>query len=118
MSGSVRILVIDDDESIRDFTHTALADAGYDVVEAADGAVALDLLGTSRPDVILLDMLMPLMDGWEFARRYHETPGPHAPLIVVTAARDAMHSLCVELHYQSCRHGVGRPPTDRAPPTS
>ena len=41
MSGSVRILVIDDDESIRDVTHTALADAGYDVVEAADGATAL-----------------------------------------------------------------------------
>ena len=49
----------------------------------------LDLIGTSRPNVIHLDMLMPLMDGWEFARRYHETPGPHAPLIVVTAARDA-----------------------------
>src|SRR5438874_1821595 len=63
MSGSVRILVIDDDESIRDFTHTALADAGYDVVEATDGAAALDLIGTSRPDVILLDMLMPLRDG-------------------------------------------------------
>jgi CheY-like chemotaxis protein len=89
MSGSVRILVIDDDESIRDFTHMALADAGYDVVEAADGAAALDFLGTSRPDVILLDMLMPLMDGWEFARLYHRTPGPHAPIIVVTAARDA-----------------------------
>jgi CheY-like chemotaxis protein len=89
MSGSVRILVIDDDESIRDVTHTALADAGYDVVEAADGATALDLLGTSQPDVILLDMLMPLMDGWEFARRYHQTPGPHAPIVVVTAARDA-----------------------------
>src|SRR5437764_409273 len=40
MSGPVRILVVDDDESIRDFTHTALADAGYDVVEAADGAAA------------------------------------------------------------------------------
>src|SRR5918911_4570585 len=89
MSGSVRILVIDDDESIRDFVHTALADAGYDVLEAADGAAALDLIGTSQPDVILLDMLMPLMDGWEFARLYHETPGPHAPIVVVTAARDA-----------------------------
>jgi two-component system response regulator MprA len=89
MSGSVRILVIDDDESIRDFVHTALADAGYDVVEAADGATALDLVGTSQPDVILLDMLMPRMDGWEFARLYHETPGPHAPIVVVTAARDA-----------------------------
>jgi CheY-like chemotaxis protein len=39
--------------------------------------------------VILLDMLMPGMDGWAFARSYHQTPGPHALIIVVTAARDA-----------------------------
>jgi two-component system, chemotaxis family, chemotaxis protein CheY len=58
-------------------------------VEAADGAAALDLIGTSRPDVIPLDMLMPLMDGWEFAHRDHQTPGPHVPIVVVTAARDA-----------------------------
>jgi CheY-like chemotaxis protein len=89
MSGSVRILVIDDDESIRDFTHTALAAAGYDVVEAADGATALDLLGSLRPDVILLDMLMPGMDGWAFAAAYRQRPGPHAPIVVITAARDA-----------------------------
>ena len=89
MSGSTRVLVVEDDESIRDFVHMALADAGYEVVEASDGVVALALIGTSRPDVILLDMLMPVMDGWNFARLYHERPGPHVPIIVVTAARDA-----------------------------
>ena len=88
MSGSTRVLVVEDDESIRDFVHMALADAGYEVVEASDGVVALALIGTARPDVILLDMLMPLMDGWEFARLYHERPGPHVPIIVVTATRD------------------------------
>ena len=41
------------------------------------------------PDLIVLDMRMPIMDGWEFARRYRELPGPHAPIIVFTAARDA-----------------------------
>jgi two-component system chemotaxis response regulator CheY len=88
MSGA-RILVVDDDESIGEFVSMALADEGYDVVTALNGATALELIERERPDVILLDMRMPIMDGWEFARRYREMTGPHAPIIVVTAARDA-----------------------------
>jgi two-component system, chemotaxis family, chemotaxis protein CheY len=84
-----RVLVVDDDESIGEFVSMALADDGYDVVTALDGAAALELIERERPDVILLDMRMPIMDGWEFARRYREMTGPHAPIIVVTAARDA-----------------------------
>ena len=53
------------------------------------GRKALATSSALRPDVILLDMLMPVMDGWEFVRLYHERPGPHAPIIVVTAVRDA-----------------------------
>ncbi len=41
------------------------------------------------PDLVLLDMRMPIMDGWEFARRYRRGPEPHAPIVVLTAARDA-----------------------------
>ena len=81
--------MIEDEKGIRDLMHRALVDAGYEVVEASDGAAALDLIGASRPDVILLDMLMPVMDGWEFARLYRERPGPHVPIIVVTAAHNA-----------------------------
>lgn len=84
-----RVLVVDDDEGIREFVTVALADEGYEVMVAAHGAAALDLLGASCPDVILLDMRMPTMDGWEFSRIYRESPGPHAPIIVLTAARDA-----------------------------
>jgi two-component system chemotaxis response regulator CheY len=84
-----RVLVVDDDESIGEFVSMALADEGYDVVTALDGAAALEVVELRRPDVILLDMRMPIMDGWEFARRYRQTAGPHAPIIVVTAARDA-----------------------------
>ena len=89
MSGSKRILVVEDDESIRTFVQMALVDAGHEVVEASNGAAALALLGPAQPDVILLDMLMPVMDGWEFAQRYRQLPGPHAPIIVLTAARDS-----------------------------
>jgi CheY-like chemotaxis protein len=84
-----QVLVVDDDEGIRELVAMALSSAGYDVMSAPDGAAALELLATSQPAVILLDMLMPKVDGWEFARLYEQRPGPHAPIIVLTAARDA-----------------------------
>ena len=84
-----QVLVVDDDEGIREFVAMALSSAGYDVMSAPDGAAALELLATSQPAIILLDMLMPNVDGWEFARLYEQRPGPHAPIIVLTAARDA-----------------------------
>ena len=89
MQSPHHVLVVDDDEGIRDLIAMALSSVGYEVASAPDGAAALELLTTSRPAVILLDMLMPNMDGWEFARRYAQRPGPHAPIIVLTAARDA-----------------------------
>ena len=87
-SRSARVLVVDDDKGIRDFVRTVLADEGYEVAEASDGQDALDRCARVRPDVILLDMRMPVMDGWEFARTYRDRPGPHAPIVIVTAALD------------------------------
>ncbi len=83
------MLIVDDDDSIREFVQLALADEGFHVLSAEHGAAALDLLEREVPGVILLDMAMPVMDGWEFAKRYRERPGPHAPIVVVTAAREA-----------------------------
>jgi two-component system chemotaxis response regulator CheY len=62
---------------------------GYEVLTATNGIKALVLLEEDRPDLILLDMKMPGMDGWEFARRYAELPDPKPPIVVVTAAQDA-----------------------------
>lgn len=90
MPGVERVLVVDDDDSIRDFVSVALAYEGYEVVSAENGEAALGAIDRGRGvAVILLDMRMPVMDGWEFARVYRERPGPHAPIIVLTAARDA-----------------------------
>ena len=85
-------MVIDDDEAIREFVSWVLSDDGYEVVTATHGAVALDMLERWHPDVILLDMRMPVMDGWEFTRAYRETGDSHAPIVVLTAARDAADS--------------------------
>ena len=89
MNGPRRVLVVDDDESIREFVAMALSSEGHQVMTAPHGAAALEVIAVSPPDVILLDMKMPVMDGWELARRYREMPGPHAPIVVVTAAADA-----------------------------
>jgi two-component system chemotaxis response regulator CheY len=84
-----RVLVVDDEEPIRAVVAAALQDEGYDVLEATNGAAALEIANHHTPAVILLDMRMPVMDGWEFARRYRLLPGPHAPIVVMTAAVDA-----------------------------
>ncbi len=89
MTGSRRVLVVDDDESIRELVEMALSSEGHQVMTAPHGAAALEAIALSPPDVILLDMKMPVMDGWEFARVYRAAPGQHAPIVVVTAAQDA-----------------------------
>jgi CheY-like chemotaxis protein len=81
-----RVLLIDDDESIRQIVTLFLNDEGFVVREAANGQAGLDALADYRPDVILLDLRMPVMDGWEFARQYRALPGPHAPVVAFVAA--------------------------------
>lgn len=86
------VLIVDDDESIRTLLRLTLEDEGYEVVEAADGAQALDEVQRRSPLLILLDMRMPGMNGWAFAAAYRTLPGPHAPILVMTAAQDAAAS--------------------------
>jgi DNA-binding response OmpR family regulator len=87
MSARPRVLVVEDDPSIREMVSLALEDAGYDVVGAADGESAFALVDERPPDVLLVDLRMPLMDGFEFMRRYARSGGT-SPIIVLSAARD------------------------------
>jgi two-component system, OmpR family, response regulator MtrA len=84
-----RVLVVDDDAAIRQVIVFALSDEGFEVDQAKDGLTALEAIDRRHPDLILLDMRMPGMDGWEFVKRYRERPHPQAPIIVLTAAQDA-----------------------------
>lgn len=83
------ILLVDDDESILSTVRLLLTEEGYPVVVAANGKEALQHIATQKPSLILLDMKMPIMDGWAFAMAYRDVPGPHAPIVVMTAAHDA-----------------------------
>jgi len=83
------ILLVEDDPVLRDFVADVLVDEGYRVLAAPDGAEALAILaGGARPSLVLLDMHMPVMDGWGFAEAYRRLPAPRAPLVVMTAAHD------------------------------
>ena len=80
---------MDDDEPIRRFLSLALFDEGYEVVTASNGAIAMERAREHPPDVILLDMNMPILDGWEFSARYRDMGGQHAAIVVMTAAASA-----------------------------
>ena len=90
MLAAHQILIVDDDQEIREMVEYALVEAGYDVLTADHGEVALDLPRGRKPSLILLDMRMPVMDGWMFATAYRRRPPPHAPIVVMTAAIDAV----------------------------
>src|SRR3712207_1505405 len=96
-SAGRRVLIVDDDTSIRGFVTEALRDEGYEVREATNGREALGLLGQWRPHLILLDLMMPEMDGWTFRAKQLQVDGlAHIPVIVMSASynlRDKLEDL-------------------------
>ncbi len=95
--GNRLVLIVDDDENILDFLGIALEDEGFKVLTARHGAAALEIVAQQPPGVIVLDLWMPVMDGWEFLRQYRAQPGPHAAIIALTAAQyDASRTTEIE----------------------
>jgi two-component system chemotaxis response regulator CheY len=82
------VLVVDDDPAIRDAVRDLLEDHGILVETATDGRDALAKVTARLPRLVLLDMRMPVMDGWGFARALREH-GIFPPVVVMTAAADA-----------------------------
>ena len=82
---NMNVLVVDDQEAIRDSLQTALDDEGFTVECAANGREALDILERWKPCVILLDLMMPVMDGWAF-RAEQQRSGSTVPIVLLSAA--------------------------------
>jgi signal transduction histidine kinase/DNA-binding response OmpR family regulator len=81
-----RTLLVDDDEVVRRSVRQALEPIGWTVIEAENGQVAVDALTTGRPDVIILDLMMPKMDGFEFMDELRGRPDwREIPVVVITA---------------------------------
>jgi CheY-like chemotaxis protein len=80
------VLVVDDDDDVRESLCEVLADAGYDVHAAADGREALREMRSQRPCVVLLDLMMPVVDGWSVAEEMRNDPAlADVRICVVTA---------------------------------
>jgi CheY-like chemotaxis protein len=81
-----KILIVEDNEMNRDMLSRRLIRRGYTVVTAVDGEQGLVAAGSERPDLILMDMSLPVMDGWEATRRLKAESATHAiPVIGLTA---------------------------------
>jgi CheY-like chemotaxis protein len=82
------VLVVDDDRNLRKIISTNLELAGYKVATASDGREALTKIEQEIPDLLLLDLMMPHMDGYEVARRVRSHPNPpiaNVPFIILKA---------------------------------
>lgn len=83
---TTRVLLVDDNEASRDMLSRRLARRGLDVEVAADGAAAIELCRTLRPDIVLLDLSLPVIDGWTAAGVLKADPATAAiPLVALTA---------------------------------
>jgi CheY-like chemotaxis protein len=84
------VLVVDDDAATRAAEHALLRENGFRVVEARDGAEALEIMQTDPPALVVLDVQMPGVDGPSFARQLRMALR-HVPLVILTGARDPRH---------------------------
>jgi CheY-like chemotaxis protein len=81
-----RLLLVEDNPDNRDMLSRRLTRRGFDLVFAADGAQAIELAASEAPDLILMDLSLPVIDGWEATRRIKANPATSAiPIIALTA---------------------------------
>ncbi len=81
-----KVLLVEDNEMNRDMLSRRLERKGFDVVYAQDGCIAVNLANSEQPELILMDMSLPVMDGWEATRRIKADPGTkNIPIIALTA---------------------------------
>lgn len=82
----MKVLLVEDNEMNRDMLSRRLVRNGYEVVMAVDGQQAITMAGSESPDIILMDMSLPVIDGWEATRRVKADPSTKAiPVIALTA---------------------------------
>lgn len=85
-----RIVIADDEEGITELLAMRLEDEGYECLVTRDGLAAWELIRAERPDLVLLDILMPGLTGWEIAERVQADPSTrHIPFVFLTAADQA-----------------------------
>ncbi len=104
-----RILVVDDDVTILGVVAEALRDEGYLVEEALNGAEALIQARRARPDAILLDLMMPVLDGWGFVEAFHREPEASSIPIVILSAANRLSETAQRLQSMGVRACLAKP---------
>lgn len=83
------VLIVDDDTDVREMLEMFLGHSGYKITSASNGAEALDKMRECAPCLVLLDLMMPVMSGWQFRERQLEDPKlSNVPVVCITAAYD------------------------------
>ena len=82
------VLIVDDEAMVRDLYRVALEHAGYQVIEAPDGQAGLEVVSTAKPDIVLLDVRMPKMNGIELLRKLKESDTAHEVPVVMLSNFD------------------------------
>ena len=94
MAAGSYVLVVDDDPAIRGLVADALRDEGFSVDLAAHGREALEAVRARRPATIVLDLMMPIMDGFSFMEAcHHEKLCDNVPIVVISAVHDALRRI-------------------------
>lgn len=93
-----RILVVEDDDHLREFYSRSLEEAGWDVVEAKDGAEALRTLDEENVDLVVSDVMMPNLNGLGFLMRIRQDPGLRTTPVILLTSRGATHDVIEGLH--------------------
>jgi DNA-binding response OmpR family regulator len=84
-----KILIVDDEPDILLMLRMSLEDEGHDVVMAADGQMALDRMAEHRPDLVLLDVMMPVLDGWGVLEQRRDSGDPTAVIMLSAKSEEA-----------------------------
>src|SRR3546814_21044907 len=103
-----RILIVEDNEMNRDMLSRRLGRRGYEVIIATDGRAGIEAAASARPDLVLMDMSLPVIDGWEATRQIKADPATAGiPIIALTAhAMAGDRDRALEIGRASCRDRV------------
>jgi two-component system, chemotaxis family, chemotaxis protein CheY len=97
-------LVVDDSGVVRKIARRILEEMGFNIIEAEDGAKALEACKTAMPEAVLLDWNMPVMDGFEFLGHLRRMPGGDAPKVVFCTTENDMDHISRALHSGANEH--------------
>ena len=114
MTDKKKILVVEDEQDVSTYLSAFFQDNGYDTVEATDGMAGLELAKSEKPDLITLDMAMPIQSGIRTYRYYKEDPQlKDIPVIIITGMGDAMQGFIKKLGGFTKPEGFMNKPIDK-----